>query len=579
MTRRPVSLAKTPIPRADRGTETTRHLCTGTYLDRTFRRTVLRDVLHDRRHRVAPSYGFDLVAVAHHAWHAWRLEAVQHAWVWTVLLATTALNRSAGAAVLCFAGLRLAGGAIVRLAPEAVAYQLKTLAQQHLHLHPTFGDRRDENRLQERKRLLQAAVGAFCALTAAPFMLARFTGTPVGLMLAEAALALLLIAIATGVVAALRDRSIARLAHRTRPETLNRRLRAIEQQQSHTVVVYQRSRPKESDEDDPLSAREKSEKEPHCFVGSGELVHRWLPPLAIQLLRPKRDALSNDSAADDMPAREYVTPPFQAHLLVDHLRSAMRPIGHSSDPIRLPGYHVWDRVFVAEPDVLSALVPPESAIDQHILNKIIDEPYGAMQHFLEICATSSGELVTTVFLRVTLKGRSLSLDFAACALARTTEEYQRPGGAARYGLGDLARSALSGFCRSPAEMAGALRLAAAPLTLVRAWRARSARAAAPATAPVYRLREATACAWEDAALDRPMILDQMKIIELRLLKATEDFLDEHDVDTSVFAKRAETIISASVLNMGGRVDISNSAVGDNAQMTMNMSDPVPEATP
>jgi hypothetical protein len=128
-------------------------------------------------------------------------------------------------------------------------------------------------------------------------------------------------------------------------------------------------------------------------------------------------------------------------------------------------------------------------------------------------------------------------------------------------------------------MAGALRLAAAPLTLVRAWRARSARAAAPATAPVYRLREATACAWEDAALDRPMILDQMKIIELRLLKATEDFLDEHDVDTSVFAKRAETIISASVLNMGGRVDISNSAVGDNAQMTMNMSDPVPEATP
>jgi hypothetical protein len=65
------------------------------------------------------------------------------------------------------------------------------------------------------------------------------------------------------------------------------------------------------------------------------------------------------------------------------------------------------------------------------------------------------------------------------------------------------------------------------------------------------VREEIANAWENAQLDRTTIYDHMKIVEQRILKATEDFLREHGVDTSVFESKATNIINSGVLNMGG----------------------------
>jgi hypothetical protein len=47
----------------------------------------------------------------------------------------------------------------------------------------------------------------------------------------------------------------------------------------------------------------------------------------------------------------------------------------------------------------------------------------------------------------------------------------------------------------------------------------------------------------------------VKKIEQRLLKATEDFLDSRNVDTTVLKRLALNIISNGILNMG-RLDIS-----------------------
>ena len=57
----------------------------------------------------------------------------------------------------------------------------------------------------------------------------------------------------------------------------------------------------------------------------------------------------------------------------------------------------------------------------------------------------------------------------------------------------------------------------------------------------------------------------MKIIEQRIIRSTEDFLAEHNVDTTAFQKQATNIINSGVLNMGGSMDISNSALGAGAQ--------------
>ena len=71
--------------------------------------------------------------------------------------------------------------------------------------------------------------------------------------------------------------------------------------------------------------------------------------------------------------------------------------------------------------------------------------------------------------------------------------------------------------------------------------------------------------WNVAYVDEKLILGQIKIIEQRLINGAEDFLRDNNVDTSSFRKKADTAISANVLNIGGRMDISNSTIGNQAQ--------------
>jgi hypothetical protein len=62
----------------------------------------------------------------------------------------------------------------------------------------------------------------------------------------------------------------------------------------------------------------------------------------------------------------------------------------------------------------------------------------------------------------------------------------------------------------------------------------------------------------------------VKKIEQRLLKATEDFLDSRNVDTTVLKRLALNIITNGILNMG-RLDIQQAAVGPNAQFNSDTS--------
>ncbi|MGH3823779.1 MAG: hypothetical protein ACRDRA_13265 [Pseudonocardiaceae bacterium] len=344
-----------------------------------------------------------------------------------------------------------------------------------------------------------------------------------------------------------------------RPATLTRRERVIDEQQSHPCVIY--SRPKPQEDADPLDFSVLDD-EPSPFIGSGTLIHRWLPPITIQLVRP---------GMGDMEQREHTTPPFAAHALVEKLRPALQQLGTDPGPENLPGLEVRDRLYIAEADICADRSLLRSGLGKPELWRVIDDHRSTAHHFLEISAPIvGGELVTTVLLRVSVKGRCLSLDVAACALTRTPHDYQVIDAFAEHGTSAVLRSAVRSVFTLPGDVRRLWRLAEFPVVLARAGWAVKDRTHIPrrriTVGAQVAVRVEKADDWNNAQLDKTAIYDHMKIIEQRILKATKDFLEAHDVDISMFEKQATNIINSGVLNMGGRTEVNQSAVGSKPQV-------------
>ncbi|MGB6164342.1 MAG: hypothetical protein WCF33_16790 [Pseudonocardiaceae bacterium] len=272
-----------------------------------------------------------------------------------------------------------------------------------------------------------------------------------------------------------------------------------------------------------------------------------------------------------MTQREYTTPPFRTHELVDRLKTAMASVGNATDPLRLRGFQVRDRLYIAETDVPSEREFLRKEPSPLEIAKIIDDPYETAHHYLEIRATGTGELVTTAFLRVTVKGRSLSLDFSTCALTRTPDDYHVLDKHRESGPGAVLRSTLRGLRDLPDNVSRLWRLGGVPVVFARAARARKDRSCVPRRGVTIgtrlSIREEKSVEWNEAKIDEFAIYDHTKVIEQRLLKATEDFLESKNVDTSKFKKQAfNNIINTGVFNMGGMLEMSQSAVGSNAQV-------------
>ncbi|MFD0688601.1 hypothetical protein [Actinomadura fibrosa] len=554
----PVSLSKAPDGHANRDTAATRHLCAGTYLDRALRRTVLHRVYSDRYHRVAPSYGFDLVPVVRHAWRSWLLDTSQQGMVCLVLVfGRLILGKPVLVTVLCWLGVHFFARATAAAAPDAMRLKRRQLAARLLKR--TIWDSselKDEERLQRQLWVLRSGSVLCSVFFLASVVSASWAGRSPTRTIEGACVLLLAIAMVVATAAVLRQLSLNRIEHaaRLRGGRLSRRESAIAEQQSHTVVVYHRPEPKS--QDDKWEDFDPFEREPTIFVGSGQLVHRWLPPMVVQLLRP---------GDEDMRMREYEEPPFRTHELVDHLRAAMRRAGDPDDPRRLRLY-VRDRVFLDERDVPTYKDLLQGRPGAAQLRHVIDDAHHSAHHFLEMQVSTNGELVTTVFLRAAVRGRSLSLDLAACALTRTPPRYQVIDLYGESGIGAVIRAALLALWRLPEETAKVLRLPTAPVTLARAVPAGRDRTLVPRRRVLVgsriSIREETSLSWKDSRFDETRIQDEIKLVEQRLLKATEDFLDDREVDTAAFKRKAANIINNSgVLNMGGRLEMKNSAVG------------------
>ncbi len=518
---------------------------------------VVRAVRHNAARRVAPSYGFDLVPVVHQAWRAWWLDAAGQAFLLLVLITALTVDPGAVLTAACAVGICCLGRLILRHLPETARLRTKSASAQWLRRSLRNGDR---ERHRELSRLIVVSVAGCVLLLEIGEVAAAEQGSVASGVLAAAVILLLLLC-GSAAIAAVRQVALNRTRWGPlRPARLGRRLAAIEQQQACSYVVYHKPPP-----DDGSTASDLLgwDRELTRFIGSGKLVHRWLPPLGVQLLRPGEGSL---------PDREYQSSPFKAHELVDHLKQAMWPVGDGDEPTRLPGFLLHDRLYIAETDVPAERGFLRRQCTAEEVRQVIDNPHGLARHYLEIQISGDGGVVTTIFLRVTIRGRTLSLDFSACALTRTPLDYQVIEQYAESGAGAVARAAALGAVSLPQTIGAIWRLAQVPLMIVRwAWSTRDwtvipRRGLLIGTR--LSIREEKAEQWDDAELDKITIYDDMKIIEQRILKATEDFLEDREVDTSIFRRRVFNIINSGVLNMG-KLEMGQAAVGAGAQFHHN----------
>lgn len=547
----------------------TRHLCAGVYVDRSFRDLILRKIHNDARHRVAPSYGFDLVPVVRHAWWSWLLDTGQLlAMLWILVASITIDSLLAAVVVWCVVVLCLLLRGIARVFPEVLRLQVEGVSE-HWGLQANTRRRRVSDRgLQSRKRLLKAMLVGCLIAAVAPLVVSYLLKVPLTSAARPAIMISSLLvscAIVAGVVRQLLLNAVAH-AETLRPQTLTRREKIIDEQQDHPCVIYHRP-PHKDDEADLLDLLARTDT-PSPFLGSGRLVNRWLPPLTVQLLRPGDGSLEQ---------REYTRPPFTAHKLVETLRAALKKLGSDPGAENLPGLEVRDRIYIAAADF-----PADGGLIRGGLGKleiwrIVDDHRLTGHHFLETSVPIfGGELVATVLLRVSVKGRCLSLDVATCALTRTPEAYHVIDWFGERGTRAVLRSAVRSALAVPVDVMRMWRLLEVPVVLGWAWWAwwaQKDRTVVPrrrSIRPKVAVREEIANAWENAQLDRTTIYDHMKIVEQRILKTTRDFLKEYGVDTSVFEKQATNIINSGVLNMGSsQMAIGQLAAGVGAQLINN----------
>lgn len=539
---------------SDRRLQTaTRRMCAGVYLNRHFRDLVIR-VHNDCRHRVAPSYGFDLVPVLEHARRAWVLATVHQVGTLTVLVSGLLTDLTATVLAGCAIAAMLLLANVPRTAWKALYLKGNTVRQRCLGQKVTKDEAQE---LKEHTRRFLLNIGGCAVLSVAVVCTARLTKTPLLFALQEGIILFLLaaaLAVAAGVGRQLAVNRL-HLAAALRPERLCRRSRVVDTQQSSTLVVY--------------SHNHSTEGTPSPFVGSG-FVHRW-PQWSIQLVRDeakKADFISGDE------------PRFDTAELMRFLRKKAAELSRAHEGPGLPGLHVRDRLFVAQENMLAAehLLAAEPTSDE--MDEITNDPTSQVQHYLEISVSRAGEVVTTVFLGLALRARTLNVDIALGMLTSLPYEFLSVDAHRENGVVAVARSALRALRDLPREAGDAWRLGTVPWLVARALYARQDRAVIPrrrrGIGPRFSLRQVV----ELADRRRPVQFDFREIEENKdvilntILDSILDFLKSKGMDVSALKWQVTNIINANVFSTRG-VTINNSAVGQNAQVNQQNPDNPP----
>ncbi|MDS1271831.1 hypothetical protein RIF23_16175 [Lipingzhangella sp. LS1_29] len=548
------------VPPTASHTAATRHLCTGVYIDAAFRDRVLRKVHNSPYKRVAPSYAFDLIPLMRNAWYARLLETALH----TALVGSFSIPALLGHQTVA---ALMAGGLLLYWLVWHEVATCRSLVHEHVRHRQAQRDgdtvkqsqltfkRLQRNRgtsawdeLRGRLRIILPA-GVITVVVILGLVAARpdellLVGQ---LSLGLAASAMFLGGLRQGLINRFHD------PKQLRPHRMTPRERTVDSQQQHPCAVYRRISTRDDEDEMPFFSMYGNESP---FVGTGELMHHWDPPMTVRIL---------SEGDEDTASREYRTPPFTAHELVDHLESAVQTLDRDHDDVRLD-LDVRRRVYISETAASADRTLLRREPTREEIATIIDDPHGRKHHFLEVTAPAEdGELVTVVLLRVIVQGRMLSIDFAGCALAQTPHEYQRVEAYGEHGVLAVLAGALRTLVTLPAEFGKLWRLVELPALFGLALWAQRDRTLTPRRGvmigPRLSVRAEQAQEWSKVQLDRTTLLKNMKIIEKRLLNAAEDFLRARNVDTSEFDKQATKIFNSGIMNLGNNNQVNGNILG------------------
>ena len=522
------------LPTADAAT---RRLCAGTYLDRELRQRLLRDIYNSRERRVAPSYGYNLVQVLRHAWRAWWLDLARDA-VAVALFIVAVLTVPLGTLLTVeFVVMWYALRACWRILAQAGQMLLERKSYDHLR------------GLRVRAKLV--ACGLLGSVVVAGGTVLAMLLTLEGSWLREdliqtgrlVALFIVLFAVA-GII---RQRQLDQLRD---PSAIKGRLRSsrlqtLDRQQAYSVIVYSGYRP---------------------FVGSGFEVRRW--SFAQRIIRKREIGQNYDEEF------HLSRPPFKTSEIVEYLKASIQRLASDThSETRLPGLIVAHRVFIDGtyvnnvPGALSD-PPPQAVVDDIMANPREEARY----HIESQVIAWGGELVTTVFVHISLQGQTLYVNFSTYALFPTPPRFRVIDEVGGTGLGAALRMARQSLSEIPDVLHAQRRLMAAPKLLVSAYRAQrdikeknakrhdiGAQISAREIAG-YDIDIDSNKAWtprrarqdpEDTSYFQILdVVRHSKIIERRLLGAIEEFLKTKGVDTSEFAQRVEAILNYGMMNIG-----------------------------
>lgn len=525
----------------------TRRLCAGTYLDREFRQRLLRDIYNSRERRVAPSYGYDLVPVLRHAWRAWWLELARDAVV-VALLVAALLTVPLGA--LLVVGLLAAWyslHACWRILVEWARMLRKPKSYDYVR------GIRFRSKLAAYGLLGSAIVLGGAVLT----MHLNLQGSELRDYLVQTGLLIAMFVLLFAVTGIVRQRQLDRLHHPSavKDDPRSRRLCSLYRQQHHPVTVYSGYRP---------------------FVGSGLRVRRW--SFAQRIIRKRGIGQDRD---EEFP---QFRPPFTTSKMVKHLKKSIEYLASAThSETRLPGLTVHDHVFIDGTyvnNVMEALSdPPSPTVVDDIMAKPREE---ARYHIACQVKAWDGELVTTVFVHISLQGQTLYVEFSTHALTPTPPHFRVVDEVGGTGLRAALRMARQSLSELPEVLHVPRRLMVVPMHLVNAYRAqRDTKEKNSKRRDIGAQISAREIAGDGVDNDPDNISRRLrqdheetsyfqfldvarhsKIIERRLLAAIEEFLKSEGVDTSEFAQRAEAILNNGILNTGsGTINVNDSAVG------------------
>lgn len=293
------------------------------------------------------------------------------------------------------------------------------------------------------------------------------------------------------------------------------------------------------------------------FIGAGEVRRSW--SLAIDLRQPRDGLWAVPSQPQPFTLAELHR--FVAGRLAA-LRGPERPPGE-----RLDGLTVEDRVAIPEEAVNRdgrflphRLLPPRGSVPAQLVREVMGDPGGAARHFTCARVESWGkEVVLSVFLHLSLHGHCLYAEVVACALGPIKDAYRRVDRMApQPSAGEFLSLLWGSAVRAPLALVGS------PLELGRvflSWQRREVLRAEREQAvrqglPVHygarvSVRELAASKRYGNDAQRLDATRQLKLVELELLSAIRDFLDQHGVGTAEFRAQQAVILGSGVLAGGG----------------------------